>query len=85
MMSQYSLKNQGPTRKELTKTEKLDSTSVSPSVVATARPSEILAYTQIVEPIVDPVINHSIVTYWSVDDFKPPSWISSVIHAFIFI
>ena len=64
MLNQYSLKNQGPVQKELTKTENLDSTNVSPSVVATATPSKILAYTQILEPTVNIVIDHALVTYW---------------------
>lgn len=64
MMNQYSVKNQGLAQKELTKTEKLDSTSVSPSVVVAATPSKILAYTPILEPTMDLVIGCSIVTYW---------------------
>ena len=76
-MNQYSLNNQGPAQKELTKMEKLDSISASPNVVATTTHSKILAYIQILEPIVDPVIGRSLVTYLLVDDLKLPSWISS--------
>ena len=38
--------------------------SVSPSVVAAAKPFKILVYTWILEPTVDPVIDYSLVTYW---------------------
>jgi len=69
------MKNQGLALKDLIKIEKLDSTSVLPSVVATATPSMILAYTRILEPTVDLVISHSLLTYFSVDDLKAPSWI----------
>lgn len=55
------------------------------NIVAAARPSKIFAYTQILEPTVDPLISHSLVTYCLGDDFKIPSWISSVVHSFIFI
>lgn len=71
--------------KYLTQTEKLDSTSMSPSAVASTTLSKILTYTQILEPRVDPMINHFLVTYFSANDFELPSWISSFIHAFIFI
>lgn len=67
------MKNQGFSLKELTKRENLDSTSVSPSIVATATPTKILAYNQILEPTVDLVIDHSLVTYFLVYAFKPPS------------
>ena len=50
--------------KELTKAGTLDSTNVSASVVAAATLSKILAYTQILEPTMDPVISRSLVTYW---------------------
>lgn len=33
-------------------------------VVAAATPSKILAYIQILEPTMDPMINHSLVTHW---------------------
>jgi len=79
------MKNQGFSPKELTKREKLDSTSVSPSTVATVTPSKILAYTQILEPTVDLVIDHSLVTYFLFYAFKPPSLISCVVLMFMFI
>jgi len=71
-MNQYSLNNQGPALKELTKIEKLYFTSVSPSVVTTATHSKILVYIQILEPTVDPVIGRSLVTYWLSWWFQAP-------------
>lgn len=64
MMNQHSLKNQGHAQKELTRTENLNSTSVSPSVVTTTTSFKLLAYTQILDPTVDLVISCSLVIYW---------------------
>lgn len=85
MMNQYSLKNQGIAQKELTKIEKLDSTSAFRSFVATTTPSKSFAYAKILEHIMDPMIDHYLATYWLVYNFKSPSHISNVIHAFRFL
>lgn len=48
------------------------------AVVTVTNTVQNFAYTQILELIVDLPIDHSIITSWSVDSFKLPSWIRSV-------